>query len=120
MRVAIRFRPEEQADAVAACLASLDGLPREAARNVSQPAPVIVVPNLLTRAQCESLIELFDVSTTIDGTVSRVGENGIAHNVVDHRKKRRRDMRIAPEDVLHRDLTDLLLRRCAPEIAKAF
>jgi predicted 2-oxoglutarate/Fe(II)-dependent dioxygenase YbiX len=118
--VAKRFRPEEHADAVAACLACLDELPRDAAREVSQPAPVIVLPNLLTGTQCKSLIELFGTGATIDGTVSRVDENGIAHNVVDHQKKNRRDLCIAPEGGLHRDLAEMLLRCCAPEIAKAF
>jgi predicted 2-oxoglutarate/Fe(II)-dependent dioxygenase YbiX len=120
MRVAMRFRVEEQADAVATCLGCLNALPREVARDVSQPAPAIVLPNLLSRSQCESLIELFKNSATIDGTVARIDEHGISQNVVAHEKKRRRDMLIAPEDVLHRNLEALLLRRCAPEIAKAF
>lgn len=118
MRIAMRSRLH--ADVVAACLGCLDGLPREQPRDASQPAPAIVLPNLLSRRFCEDLIDLFESSITIDGTVSRIDAAGVARNVVDHDKKRRRDMPIAPEDDLHRTLEHLLLGRCAPEIAKAF
>jgi predicted 2-oxoglutarate/Fe(II)-dependent dioxygenase YbiX len=40
--------------------------------------------------------------------------------VVDHDKKHRRDMMIAPDTDLHLVLHDLLLERCRPEIARAF
>jgi predicted 2-oxoglutarate/Fe(II)-dependent dioxygenase YbiX len=118
MRVAMRSAVH--ADAVAACLDCLDGLPHEVPRDILLPAPAIVLPNLLSPRFCEDLIELFETSLTIDGTVSRVDADGTARNVVDHSKKRRRDMRIDPEDDLHRTLEHLLLSRCAPEIAKAF
>ena len=118
MRIAMRSHVH--ADGVAACLDCLDALPHEDPRDASQPAPAIVLPNLLSPRFCQDLIDLFETSLTIDGTVSRVDANGHARNVVDHTKKRRRDMRIAPEDDLHRILEHLLLSRCAPEIAKAF
>ncbi|HEY4172441.1 MAG TPA: 2OG-Fe(II) oxygenase [Rhodopila sp.] len=103
-----------------ACLDCLDSLPREDARDVSLPIPAIALPNLLSPRFCRELIELFETSLTIDGTVSRVDAYGTTRNVVDHGKKRRRDMRIDPVDDLHRTLEHLLLSRCAPEIAKAF
>ena len=116
----IVMRSPVHADIAAACLTCLDALPREDARDISLPAPAIVLPNLLSPRFCEDLIELFETSLTIDGTVSRVGADGNTRNVVDHGKKRRRDMRIDPEDDLHHTLQHLLLGRCAPEIAKAF
>ncbi|WP_158932197.1 2OG-Fe(II) oxygenase [Acidisphaera sp. S103] len=118
--VRIAMRSDVHADAVTACLDCLDALPREEPRDAPLPAPVIVLPNLLPRPFCQDLIDLFESSVTIDGTVSRIDADGTARNVVDHAKKRRRDMRIAPEDDLHRTLEHLLLSRCAPEIAKAF
>jgi predicted 2-oxoglutarate/Fe(II)-dependent dioxygenase YbiX len=120
MRIAMRAPLEEHADVVAACLDCLDRLPRETPRDVCQPAPAIVLPNLLSRNFCARLIDLFESSVTIDGTVSRTDADCNNRNVVDHGKKCRRDMRIAPEDDLHQTLENLLLGRCAPEIAKAF
>jgi len=118
MRVAMRS--PVRADVAAACLTCLDALPREDPRDARLPAPAIVLPNLLSPRFCRDLIDLFDTSLTIDGTVSRLDADGNARNVVDHGKKRRRDLHIAPEDDLHRTLAHLLLGRCAPEIAKAF
>ena len=39
---------------------------------------------------------------------------------VEHAKKRRRDLLIDEADPFHQPLHDLLLRRCAPEVKKAF
>jgi predicted 2-oxoglutarate/Fe(II)-dependent dioxygenase YbiX len=84
------------------------------------PAPAIVLPNLLPRALCRYLIDLFETSPTIDGAVARVDAAGTHRSVVDHHKKHRRDLMIPPDSELHRMLQDTLLDRCAPEIAKAF
>jgi predicted 2-oxoglutarate/Fe(II)-dependent dioxygenase YbiX len=114
------FRPDERADAVAACLGCLDELPHEAPRDVSQPAPAVVLPNLLSRKVCQSLIKQFESGPTIDGEVARIDAAGIARSVVDHKKKNRRDMQLSLYDGQHLHLQHLLLGRCAPEIAKAF
>jgi predicted 2-oxoglutarate/Fe(II)-dependent dioxygenase YbiX len=118
MRIAMRG--PMRADAAAACLRCLDALPREDPSDIFLPAPAIVLPNLLPPRFCRDLIDLFETSLTVDGTVSRMDADGNARNVVDHDKKRRRDLHIAPEDDLHGTLAHLLLGRCAPEIAKAF
>jgi predicted 2-oxoglutarate/Fe(II)-dependent dioxygenase YbiX len=120
LRVALRSDPAACPDAAAACLECLDDLPCETPGMMSQPAPVIVLPNLLPRALCRSLIERFERSPVIDGEVARTDADGNIRSVVDHGKKCRRDMPIGPEDDLHQMLRDILLRRCAPEIAKAF
>ncbi len=120
MRVALRPEVDDGADAAAACLACIDAMPREVARDIAQPAPVIVLPNLLSDRLCRALIDRFETGPTIDGEVARVDAAGVVRSVVDHRKKHRRDMAILPEETLHRQLEGLLLDRCAPEIARAF
>jgi predicted 2-oxoglutarate/Fe(II)-dependent dioxygenase YbiX len=120
LRVALRLDPVACPDAAAACLGCLDALPHETPRLVNQPAPVIVMPNLLPRDLCRMLIERFESSPVIDGEVARTDATGNVCSVIDHGKKCRRDMPIAPDEALHRLLQTILLRRCAPEIAKAF
>jgi predicted 2-oxoglutarate/Fe(II)-dependent dioxygenase YbiX len=120
LRVAARFSPDQERDPAAACLASLDALPHEPPTEVSTPAPVIVLPNLLPHALCRYLIGRFEDSATIDGAVARIDAAGNVCSVVDHQKKHRRDLIIEPDTDLHQTLRDALLDRCAPEIAKAF
>ena len=118
LRVAFSAAPA--ADSVSSCLACLDRLPQEAPAAVAMPAPVIVLPNLITQEQCRSLIRLFDSSPSIEGEVARIDAAGRPVSVLDHRKKHRRDMMIDPGSDDHRWLQPTLLRRCAGEIAKAF
>lgn len=120
LRVALRHHPRAGEDGVAACLDCLDALPGEAPMDVTQPAPAIVLPNLLPRSVCQALVDRFESSPTIDGEIARIDAAGVPHSVVDHAKKSRRDMPIAPDDDRHGGLRDLLLARCAPEILKAF
>jgi predicted 2-oxoglutarate/Fe(II)-dependent dioxygenase YbiX len=120
LRIAARLEPEKVIDVASACLACLDALPSEAPRDVAMPAPIIVLPNLVPRALCRQLIELFESSPTIDGGVARVDAAGQVCSVVDHQKKHRRDLIIQEDTDLHRMLREMLLARCAPEIAKAF
>ncbi len=94
LRIGLRLSPERDADVAGACLACLDALPSEIARDVMMPAPIIVLPNLLPQALCRHLIELFELSPTIDGAVARVDAAGNVCSVVDHNKKNRRDMLI--------------------------
>jgi predicted 2-oxoglutarate/Fe(II)-dependent dioxygenase YbiX len=120
LRVARRLVPGQTTDIVATCLGCLDELPRETARDVSLPAPVLVLPNLLSRELCQGLIETFEASISIDGGVASIDAAGMPQGRVDHDRKRRRDFLIPPGDPLDRGLQKLLLDRCAPEIAKAF
>ena len=120
LRIALRISPVQQANVAVACLACLDALPCEAPRDVSMPAPLVVLPNLLPPAQCRFLIDLFESSPTIDGAVARIDAAGNIRSVVDHQKKHRRDLMIDAEGELHQTLRDTLLDRCAPEIARAF
>jgi predicted 2-oxoglutarate/Fe(II)-dependent dioxygenase YbiX len=120
LRVAMRLSPGQAVDVAAACLACLDALPREAARDVLLPAPVLVLPNLLPRELCRGLIERFESGPSIDGGIASIDTAGRPHSRIDHAKKWRRDLPIPPDDAWHPMLRDALLHRCAPEIAKAF
>jgi predicted 2-oxoglutarate/Fe(II)-dependent dioxygenase YbiX len=120
LRIALRSSPGQKPDIVACCLACLDSLPAEAPRDITMPAPVVMLPNLLQPALCRDLIELFESSPTIDGAVARVDANGNACSVVDHQKKHRRDLMIDAGTELHQTLRDTLLGRCGQEIARAF
>jgi predicted 2-oxoglutarate/Fe(II)-dependent dioxygenase YbiX len=80
----------------------------------------VVLPNLLPRAQCRLLIDIFESSPTIDGAVARIDAAGNVRSVVDHQKKHRRDLMIDTKSELHAMLRHTLLDRCAPEIARAF
>lgn len=114
LRIGLAAAPSETI--VADCLACLESLPQEPPQAVSLPAPAIVLPNLLSPAQCRDLIDRFESSPTMDGEVVRVDAAGHVCSVVDHSKKYRRDMPIAADDPVHKTL----LSRCAPEILKAF
>ncbi len=118
LRVAWQSPP--RTDIVEMCLACLDRLPAEAGRDVATPAPVIVLPNLVSAELCRELIALFEASPSIDGAVARIDAAGNRCSVVDHSKKQRRDMLIEPGTGLHRTLRHALLGRCAPEIGRAF
>lgn len=83
-------------------------------------SPTVLLPGLLPLDICAGLIELFENRVTIEGTVSRIDQYGIARNVVDYDTKRRRDLRIPPADPLHETLRNRLLSRCTPAILAAF
>jgi predicted 2-oxoglutarate/Fe(II)-dependent dioxygenase YbiX len=120
LRVAAQARPAQEPEALPRCLAALRALPHETPCTRAMPAPAIVLPNLISPEMCRHLIELFECSPTMEGEVARVDAAGETHSVVDHAKKHRRDMPIAPETELHEVLCRQILTRCAPEIARAF
>ena len=79
-----------------------------------------MLPNLLPRDLCRALIAWFETRPSAEGEVARIDASGQARGVVDHEKKRRRDVMIPPDDDLYKVLHAALLDRCAPEIKKAF
>jgi predicted 2-oxoglutarate/Fe(II)-dependent dioxygenase YbiX len=118
LRVATLVAPA--VDAADACFRCLDNLPREDVREVSLPAPVLLLPNLLSRDVCQALIERFENGATVDGGIASIDADGMPCSRVDHRKKNRRDLLITPEDGVHDLLRNALLDRCSPEVMKAF
>jgi predicted 2-oxoglutarate/Fe(II)-dependent dioxygenase YbiX len=120
MRVAMRGRGEDDGDLAAACLRSLDELPAEAARDVRLPVPLLMLPNLLSRDLCRMLIAYFEGRQSVEGEVARIDASGRVQSVIDHSKKRRRDVLVPAGDELHEVLHQVLISRCAPEIRKVF
>jgi predicted 2-oxoglutarate/Fe(II)-dependent dioxygenase YbiX len=112
--------PDGANDPVGVCLGVLEALPSEPAREVLLPAPVLMVPNLLSREVCGALIEAFETGVSCEGAVASMGLDGVAEARVDYGKKRRRDMPIPPGHPLFAEVQEKLLGRCAPAIAAAF
>lgn len=118
LRVAMRL--PLVADAAMACLNCLDELPCESPRKASLPAPILLLPNLLPHEVCHELIQRFEKGANFDGGIASIDANGLPCCRVDHSKKNRRDLIIAPDDEIHDLLRNALIARCAPEMAKAF
>jgi len=81
-------------------------------------APVIVMPNLLDPEMCAALIQTFDQGKVQEGVVASVLE-GKELERVHHERKKRLDHKI--EDMAqHQILQNVIGRRVAPELGKAF
>lgn len=81
-------------------------------------APVLVMPDLLDPEMCAALIQLFEQGKVEEGTVGSVlaGQETIR---LHHEKKKRLDCNIE-DPALHRVLHNVIGRRLAPEVSKAF
>ena len=117
-RVIGRFAPSHSS--VAAALAAVAAVPREAQRDIVAPAPVLMVPYLLAPEQCRALIARHEAGGNFDSGFAGVDAAGAPQYKIDYAKKKRRDHLIAADDPMHAELRDVLLRRCAPEIKRAF
>ncbi len=119
-RMVARFDTGDGSDWVAACLNCVAALPVEAPMDVALPAPVLMLPGLLPRALCRRLIARFEQGAVMEGAIASMGVDGTPCRKIDHHKKRRLDVVLAPEEDLQQSVRELLLQRCAPEIARAF
>jgi predicted 2-oxoglutarate/Fe(II)-dependent dioxygenase YbiX len=81
-------------------------------------APVLLIPNVLDRAACETLIEHYE---TRGGEPSGFMEekNGLTRGVLDSSFKRRRDVLLSEPALLHM-VNRQIQRRIVPEVAKVF
>jgi predicted 2-oxoglutarate/Fe(II)-dependent dioxygenase YbiX len=105
---------------IATALDQISRLTTEAPSACLTPAPILILPHLLSVATCESLIHLFEQGPWTEGAVARVDAHGGLVNVVDHTKKRRRDLMLDAGSELEASLRQTLLNRCRIDIAKAF
>jgi len=94
-------------------------LAAEPARALALPAPLLVIPNVMSPATCRALIEHFERSPHGPGLMASVVD-GAATAKLDERKKRRRDIELTAADALHTEMVKVLAQRCAPEIKRAF
>jgi peroxiredoxin/predicted 2-oxoglutarate/Fe(II)-dependent dioxygenase YbiX len=92
--------------------------PIEEARAAARHAPVLVIPNVLDKASCRSLIDMYQADGgSPSGFMRQVG--GQTVGLHDDNFKKRRDFIIRDEN-LQRQLNTIILRRVKPEVEKAF
>lgn len=80
--------------------------------------PVMVIPNLLDPEMCTALIEQFEKGNAQEGTVASVLA-GQELERIHHDRKKRLDYKIE-DPAMHRILNNVIGRRIAPELDKAF
>jgi predicted 2-oxoglutarate/Fe(II)-dependent dioxygenase YbiX len=118
LRVIARFGPSD--DVADAALAVTAAAPREAPRDIVAPAPVLTIPSLLSPELCRALVARHDEGGNFDSGFASADAEGKPHYKVDHGKKKRRDHLVGEDDPLLAPLREVLMRRCAAEIKKAF
>ena len=106
---------ETAAGEIGAALAS--DASQVAAREIERPAPILVVPRVLTGDDCQQVIEIWGKENRETGVEqSLVGQR---EEVISHDNKSRRDHVVTGDDLL-RSLTSKVGRRVIPEIRQAF
>jgi len=106
--------------AVATHLAALAARPREAAFDDAQPAPVLVVPDVLSASLCRELIQHFEADQPVFGGMAGHDAGGAAVHKIDAGKKHRYDLVLGPGDPYLNQVLAGVVSRCVPEIARAF
>ena len=96
--------------------------PRPTPESRTATAPVLVMPDLLDPAMCQALMELYEArdqaGSVQEGTVGSVLA-GKEVERIHHKKKKRLDCKIEDPE-MHKALSNVIGRRVAPELAKAF
>ncbi|MEG5057067.1 redoxin domain-containing protein [Microcoleus sp. A2-C5] len=92
--------------------------PFEVARQATRHAPVLVIPNVLDKASCGALIDMYKThGGSPSGFMRQI--DGKTVGIHDDNFKKRRDFFIKDQD-LQRQLSAIILRRVVPEVKKAF
>jgi peroxiredoxin/predicted 2-oxoglutarate/Fe(II)-dependent dioxygenase YbiX len=92
--------------------------PIEEARAATRHAPVLVIPNVLDKASCRSLIDMYKANGgSPSGFMRQIDEKTIG--IHDDSFKKRRDFFIE-DPKLQQRLNAIILRRVRPEVEKAF
>ena len=119
VRLADAFAADPDA-AVQGALAVAAALPREAAADVSCPAPVLIRPAVFDLDLRRRLIAHFEAGAHEAGAIAGIDADGHQINRVDAAKKRRRDLVIEPSEPIHAEVVHAIGTRLVPEIKKAF
>jgi predicted 2-oxoglutarate/Fe(II)-dependent dioxygenase YbiX len=82
-------------------------------------APLLVVPNVLSRARCQAFIDHFEASPHEQGRMASFNDAGAAHKL-DESLKLRRDIELAAGTPFHAEVMAVMAGRCVPEIKRAF
>ncbi len=120
LRIAAVIDPVEPAASVEAALASVAALPVETPRDIALPAPVLIIPDIFSRDLCSELIAHFEFSAYQRGGMASRDANGNLFHKVDESKKRRYDFVLGPRDPFLPRVLNGIIRRCLPEVKKAF
>jgi predicted 2-oxoglutarate/Fe(II)-dependent dioxygenase YbiX len=88
------------------------------ARQIGEVAPVLIVPNVLSRDECRALIQRWSTHGHEEGMVTSLVKGEQVRRVYEALKKRRDHKITEPE--LEKSLLTLIGRRIAPELDKAF
>ena len=119
VRVVAVIDPDE-AGAAETALAAVAVLPREAARDVILPAPVLHIPGVFTSAFCRELIAHFEASPHEVGGMAAIDAQGKDIHKIDAAKKHRDDFVLGPRDPYLGRALNGLIRAVLPEMKKAF
>jgi predicted 2-oxoglutarate/Fe(II)-dependent dioxygenase YbiX len=92
--------------------------PAAPASEIQQIAPALIVPNVLSRADCGILIKRWHEMGYREGTVTSVVDGKVADRVYEDVKKRRDHVLSDPE--VRKPLMATIARRLGPEVNKAF
>jgi predicted 2-oxoglutarate/Fe(II)-dependent dioxygenase YbiX len=82
-------------------------------------APALIIPNIITRDFCRTLIAHFEGSEHTQGMMASYAD-GAPKSKLDESQKHRRDTELTPDTPLYAEVVDVLARRVAPEIKRAF
>ena len=104
--------PERAFDAA---LAAAAALPREAAHDDPLPAPVLVVPNVLSPDFCRALIAHFEASPHEKGGMAGRDAQGRGYHKIDETKKKRHDFVLGPNDPMLSAALGGIIRRVIPK-----
>ncbi len=120
LRAAARIAGGDAAGMVAAAMTAASGLPREAAHDVLTPAPVLLLPNLLDPDLCRELIDLHHTGPSFESPVLTTDAQGQPQHKLDYALKKRRDFLLERDHPMHVRVNEIIMRRCVPEIKRAF
>ncbi|HEV8392368.1 MAG TPA: 2OG-Fe(II) oxygenase [Dongiaceae bacterium] len=88
------------------------------AAEIRHAAPVLTVPNVLSREDCRALIARWHEAGHEPGTVTSMVKGEVVHRLYEDLKKRR-DHRIS-DPAVRKPLMAMVARRLGPEVNKAF
>ena len=111
-------RGRSHADEILARLEALPAAP-EPAVITSGTAPVLLIPKVIDGTFCRRLIAIWETDGNQEsGTIAGDGSGGES-KAIRHQTKRRRDHFVSDRGLI-RELNEVVLKRIAPEVRKAF
>lgn len=114
------YEPTEVAGHAAQVLADVKGIVlREEPRQITQQAPVLLIPRIISPEFCKELIQVWETEGNEDsGFMKQV--DGKTVGQYDYNHKIRRDHFVQQGSALHRRIAEQLGRRVVTEVFKAF